>query len=86
MKVKVRLLFTGLILLMAFRWFIYMACEFEWFGFSLKDIISLVPFYISELAISSCYVVFLTKVYDTEPAKPARKASLPKTITSEQYI
>jgi hypothetical protein len=61
---------------MAFRWFIYMCCQFSWIGFELENLLSEVPFYISELAISSCYIFFLTKAYDVEDeAKPETRKS-----------
>ena len=63
-KLKVTLLFTGLILIMAFRWFIYLCLQFSWIGLHMERVISEIPFYVSEIVISFGYIYFLTKVYD----------------------
>jgi hypothetical protein len=64
-KCKVILLFSGLIFVMAFRWFYYLCLQFSWIGFNLENLISEVPFYVSEILISSAFIVFLLKVYDS---------------------
>ena len=92
-KWKVILLFSGLILVMAFRWFYYLCLQFSWIGFDLENLVSEVPFYVSEILISSAYIVFLSKVYDASDEEERnesiahRKSSAQehKTITSEQY-
>lgn len=87
-KCKVILLFSGLIFVMTFRWFYYLCLQFNWIGFNLEDLLNEVPFYVSELLISTAYIVFLSKVYDSSEEPVARRKSSsqePKTITSEQY-
>lgn len=86
-KLKVSLLFTCLVLIMAFRWFIYLCLQFSWIGFDLENVISEIPFYVSELLITSGYIFFLTKVYDSKPeeVKPSPKSEVKKIITEEEY-
>lgn len=59
----------------------------------LENLLSEIPFYISELAISTFYIFFLIKMYDRAPDLAAtttsrqlkHASSQPKSITSEQY-
>lgn len=74
-KCKVILLFSGLIFVMAFRWFYYLCLQFNWIGFNLEDLLNEVPFYVSELLISTAYIVFLSKVYDSSEEPVARRKS-----------
>lgn len=65
-KCKVILLFVCITLILAFRWFIYLCLQFSWMQLRIENLLSEIPFYVSELAISTCYIIFLAKMYDRE--------------------
>lgn len=80
-KCKVVLLFCGVLLIMSFRWIIYLCLQFSWIEIiQIEKPSGEIPFYVSELAISSCFIGFLTKVYDqpeqVSPPPERRKSSV----------
>lgn len=70
-KCKVFFLFCGVLLIMSFRWVIYLCLQFSWIELlKIENLTGEIPFYVSELAISSCFIGFLTKVYDQPEQSP----------------
>ena len=64
---------------MTFRYVIYLCLQFSWISvLKIENLTGEIPFYVSELAASSCFIGFLTKVYDQPPESPRgrRKSSL----------
>lgn len=66
-KCKVFLLFSLFICIMIFRWIIYLCLQFAWVKIiTIEKLSGEIPFYISEILLSTMFIYFLTKVYDQE--------------------